>query len=140
MFRRPLRSTRTDTFFPYTTLFRSGLLPAVLRRGRGEGCADLAVQRALRPAAASGVPEARHLARHPPKARPRADNNRVVAHHPIRVAAPRMRRTGFEARGFYDRLRASFCDAAAIDLPYPGPRAFSDGVGHTLTMTQLGTA
>src|SRR3546814_11365284 len=26
MFRRPPRSTRTDTLFPYTTLFRSGLL------------------------------------------------------------------------------------------------------------------
>src|SRR3546814_16392871 len=25
MIRRPLRSTRTDTLFPYTTLFRSGL-------------------------------------------------------------------------------------------------------------------
>src|SRR3546814_9565620 len=28
MSRRPPRSTRTDTLFPYTTLFRSGLLPA----------------------------------------------------------------------------------------------------------------
>src|SRR3546814_20072597 len=34
--RRPPRSTRTDTLFPYTTLFRS------LRRGVG-GLADLAV-------------------------------------------------------------------------------------------------
>src|SRR3546814_3419098 len=31
MIRRPPRSTRTDTLFPYTTLFRSGLV----RRGRG---------------------------------------------------------------------------------------------------------
>src|SRR3546814_2457316 len=30
MIRRPPRSTRTDTLFPYTTLFRSG---------RGQGCA-----------------------------------------------------------------------------------------------------
>src|SRR3546814_6177246 len=28
MIRRPPRSTRTDTLFPYTTLFRSALLPA----------------------------------------------------------------------------------------------------------------
>src|SRR3546814_12403798 len=28
MIRRPPRSTRTDTLFPYTTLFRSQLLPA----------------------------------------------------------------------------------------------------------------
>src|SRR3546814_16219674 len=32
MIRRPPRSTRTDTLFPYTTLFRSG--PEAERRGR----------------------------------------------------------------------------------------------------------
>src|SRR3546814_3053172 len=43
MFRRPPRSTRTDTLFPSTTLFRSANrehpLPAspCLRRGRGRG-------------------------------------------------------------------------------------------------------
>src|SRR3546814_7355449 len=37
MIRRPPRSTRTDTLFPYTTLFRSGLRRrARKRRGRGE--------------------------------------------------------------------------------------------------------
>src|SRR3546814_4005074 len=38
MLRRPPRSTRTDTLFPYTTLFRSPRLPADDRRellGRG---------------------------------------------------------------------------------------------------------
>src|SRR3546814_18335294 len=30
MIRRPPRSTRTDTLFPYTTLFRSVLVPALL--------------------------------------------------------------------------------------------------------------
>src|SRR3546814_8040097 len=35
MIRRPPRSTRTDTLFPYTTLFRSAPLPARrLRPGR----------------------------------------------------------------------------------------------------------
>src|SRR3546814_5991103 len=35
MIRRPPRSTRTDTLFPYTTLFRSGRVPpAPRRRGR----------------------------------------------------------------------------------------------------------
>src|SRR3546814_1426159 len=33
MIRRPPRSTRTDTLFPYTTLFRSSLAPAPRRRG-----------------------------------------------------------------------------------------------------------
>src|SRR3546814_7336647 len=42
MIRRPPRSTRTDTLFPYTTLFRSAL------RGRGRGCAQ---RRARAPAA-----------------------------------------------------------------------------------------
>src|SRR3546814_1879252 len=36
MIRRPPRSTRTDTLFPYTTLFRSTLTPTPLPlRGRG---------------------------------------------------------------------------------------------------------
>src|SRR3546814_12627467 len=34
MIRRPPRSTRTDTLFPYTTLFRSiAVVPTILRRG-----------------------------------------------------------------------------------------------------------
>src|SRR3546814_5748436 len=33
MIRRPPRSTRTDTLFPYTTLFRSVYAPARLHRG-----------------------------------------------------------------------------------------------------------
>src|SRR3546814_20939261 len=35
MLRRPPRSTRTDTFFPYTTLFRSSARPRGPRRRRG---------------------------------------------------------------------------------------------------------
>src|SRR3546814_19411855 len=34
MIRRPPRSTRTDTLFPYTTLFRSVLADRVMRTGR----------------------------------------------------------------------------------------------------------
>src|SRR3546814_20012800 len=36
MTRRPPRSTRTDTLFPYTTLFRSAQSPASLRRILGK--------------------------------------------------------------------------------------------------------
>src|SRR3546814_7528827 len=32
MIRRPPRSTRTDTLFPYTTLFRSAVVPLTFRR------------------------------------------------------------------------------------------------------------
>src|SRR3546814_19806599 len=35
MIRRPPRSTRTDTLFPYTTLFRSGRMAAQDRQRRG---------------------------------------------------------------------------------------------------------
>src|SRR3546814_18629574 len=41
MIRRPPRSTRTDTLFPYTTLFRS-------RRAEGAGAADRAARKAAR--------------------------------------------------------------------------------------------
>src|SRR3546814_16101935 len=34
MIRRPPRSTRTDTLFPYTTLFRSGHIPKGPHNGR----------------------------------------------------------------------------------------------------------
>src|SRR3546814_12444394 len=37
MIRRPPRSTRTDTLFPYTTLFRSADSPAVLAHGMTDG-------------------------------------------------------------------------------------------------------
>src|SRR3546814_4083416 len=50
MIRRPPRSTRTDTLFPYTTLFRSVLVPR--RRRSGLGPDD-------RPAGRLGKPEAR---------------------------------------------------------------------------------
>src|SRR3546814_10307706 len=36
MIRRPPRSTRTDTLFPYTTLFRSHLIPLMVAAGAAE--------------------------------------------------------------------------------------------------------
>src|SRR3546814_2402171 len=39
MIRRPPRSTRTDTLFPYTTLFRSGSRPSIrASRRSSRGC------------------------------------------------------------------------------------------------------
>src|SRR3546814_7765071 len=46
MIRRPPRSTRTDTLFPYTTLFRSRHAP---------GVADLADPRTARPGSGSAL-------------------------------------------------------------------------------------
>src|SRR3546814_20295764 len=48
MIRRPPRSTRTDTLFPYTTLFRSSRPPADQRRQQSE-YSDAADQRAIEP-------------------------------------------------------------------------------------------
>src|SRR3546814_9645682 len=52
MIRRPPRSTRTDTLFPYTTLFRSGRFLAVV------DLADGAMRRQL------GAPDGRHFYGH----------------------------------------------------------------------------
>src|SRR3546814_10261487 len=40
MIRRPPRSTRTDTLFPYTTLFRSGVEEARMRVQAGQHAVD----------------------------------------------------------------------------------------------------
>src|SRR3546814_8426650 len=55
MIRRPPRSTRTDTLFPYTTLFRSESLECV---------AATALQEAIRPCARSAAITASSAARH----------------------------------------------------------------------------
>src|SRR3546814_10384615 len=47
MIRRPPRSTRTDTLFPYTTLFRSAVAarrPVERRRARRNACAAAAAE------------------------------------------------------------------------------------------------
>src|SRR3546814_13259943 len=41
MMRRPRRSTRTDTLFPYTTLFRSHGAVELVGTGEGEGGVEL---------------------------------------------------------------------------------------------------
>src|SRR3546814_3716461 len=61
MIRRSPRSTRTDTLFPYTTLFRSGQSRAPLRRNQ-DGPAGLCGRRQRLPhralrSAAAGVPD-----------------------------------------------------------------------------------
>src|SRR3546814_19723589 len=53
MIRRPPRSTRTDTLFPYTTLFRSVLTDTLLRTDALSGATthllELEIARALKP-------------------------------------------------------------------------------------------
>src|SRR3546814_14779001 len=69
MIRRPPRSTRTDTLFPYTTLFRSGLWSPCQGHGVARAVADPVVERqgnhrrAVRPAqvVAEGLAEIDHV-------------------------------------------------------------------------------
>src|SRR3546814_9415099 len=73
MIRRPPRSTRTDTLFPYTTLFRSKC-PMASRCGRSASPA-----RANRRAANISSPAPRR-AKSPPRRRPRAARARSEEH------------------------------------------------------------
>src|SRR3546814_6331967 len=58
MIRRPPRSTRTDTLFPYTTLFRS---PAGRTRMRGPGTPTTATTRDKSPATLRAVRSEEHM-------------------------------------------------------------------------------
>src|SRR3546814_12736275 len=70
MIRRPPRSTRTDTLFPYTTLFRSGAATpgdhALSQRadGRGIGAARRPQQSALHPGPHEQLPRPGDPLRH----------------------------------------------------------------------------
>src|SRR3546814_2402134 len=72
MIRRPPRSTRTDTLFPYTTLFRSHHGPRRVGR-RTRSRTRPALDRGPRPAT-----PARHPAHHPERAPVRAHRRRPV--------------------------------------------------------------
>src|SRR3546814_5676120 len=65
MIRRPPRSTRTDTLFPYTTLFRSGRSQRAARRGL-RGVLDLLAER--------GAPVRRQV-RRPQRLEPRSEEH-----------------------------------------------------------------
>src|SRR3546814_18512375 len=72
MIRRPPRSKRTDTLFPYTTLFRSGLSMLVERAG-------FAVDAALR----FGGPGAQQRMPQQPRLQPVAEALRCRQFHPL---------------------------------------------------------
>src|SRR3546814_10891113 len=97
MLRRPPRSTRTDTLFPYTTLFRSAQAPALPPGGAGGGPA---VRRG-----APGVDAGAGAVLHGPGAgrSDRAQRLALAAHHPARYLQQRdedhlLRRPGGERR------------------------------------------
>src|SRR3546814_11636690 len=81
MRRRPPRSTRTDTLFPYTTLFRSEPGRARLRpRSAARGASHTVVRKRARPDAqrpAAGL----RVSEHGPDLRPAPADRRVVRAH-----------------------------------------------------------
>src|SRR3546814_822391 len=85
MIRRPPRSTRTDTLFPYTTLFRSPLLrrPAEEARRRSArsaaGCSE-GCQMTREARTAAGPPKGR-----PPKGRSSKEGPRIAVLSPRRI-------------------------------------------------------
>src|SRR3546814_11020498 len=77
MIRRPPRSTRTDTLFPYTTIFRSEeILPAAHQRRRARRRAALGGRRAAQPQRPDRVRAARIAAQGRPPAEERRPRNR----------------------------------------------------------------
>src|SRR3546814_1518109 len=99
MLRRPPRYTRTDTLFPYTTLFRS--LRARLRRAAPAAAAATAGRRTPRPAHADRPVRHRRRAGH------RLD---AVAHHPRRARArpPAARRSEEHTSELQSLMRISY--------------------------------
>src|SRR3546814_13293267 len=84
--RRPPRSTRTDTLFPYTTPFRSRLVRA--RRAAGSAAADLAADhRRLRSAGAARRAGDVHPAAPVPRRRGRVPRRGRRAHRALAVSA-----------------------------------------------------
>src|SRR3546814_1656405 len=75
MIRRPPRSTRTDTLFPYTTLFRSYCPPLEFRRVREpRRCGHFARQKLLRRTKTRYASFDVGRTRRSPRAAPAADN------------------------------------------------------------------
>src|SRR3546814_951052 len=101
MIQRPPRATRTDTLFPYTTLFRSVLAVPAHRHaamGRARACA--------RAARTVGQHVARRLARPDERRKPGVAGN-VLRHHSGAFA-------DVLARAGADRIRRQHLDPVAV--------------------------
>jgi hypothetical protein len=110
---------------------QGGLLAAVLGGGRGEGPADLAVQRAARPQAAGLVEERRHLRGHAAKARAGADDDRVVVGQLV-DGGDRGFLVELEVGALATSRRHGFRHALDVDGRAGFAGAFGHGLGHRL--------
>jgi len=111
-----------------------GFLAAMLGRGRGEGTANLAVQRAFHPQATSLIEEIRHLRCHPAKARAGADDDGVVIGE-VFDFGDRRRLIEPVVRCFRDFFRHQLGHAFDVDGRAGFAGAFGDGVRHGLDVT-----
>src|SRR3546814_1238535 len=123
MIRRPPGSTRTDTLFPYTTLFRSGARGQRLRpRLRNRRLVQPARPR-VRPEFALGAGALSHRAAAPPllweRLQPRAFSRTIAASMPregtARIASPRL---SCELAGWRRKLAAEAAPARS-NLSFP---------------------
>src|SRR3546814_15641966 len=97
MIRRPPRSTRTDTLFPYTTLFRSSALCRVeFRRDLG-----ISIQRLL--LGEQARPRAQHIA--PELRLPFIDPQQIVLHRGTEIGRPQQVRAAEDRKS--TRLNSS---------------------------------
>src|SRR3546814_15546386 len=115
MIRRPPRSTRTDTLFPYTTLFR-----ARLRRDIGDGVDQVAVLRVLRRILDRLVDRARHEVA--PDPRRHAAARRAAGQGAVVVIADPHRRHQPARIADADRIHADL-RRATLAAGYGGPRS-----------------
>ncbi len=113
------------------------LLPAMLGRGRREGAADLAVERASHPQPASLVEEGRHLRRHATEARRCADNDGVVVRQLV-DAGQRRGLVELEVRRLGGCLGRGFGNTLEVDAGAGRARALGDGGGHRLDVAVAG--
>src|SRR3546814_4922572 len=114
MIRRPPRSTRTDTLFPYTTLFRSVHLPP----GRGAACtlphADFHAVHACRARRLDGRPA--RPAGQPPRLKTGTRSRSGRGRRPVRHCAPPAQ----AARPARDLTARSLSPCAGRRSPRPG--------------------
>src|SRR3546814_13091304 len=100
MIRRPPRSTRTDTLFPYTTLFRQG---AGLRRGRARRGRRGRFRRGFRALPARSGARTRRTAGESHRSAPSPRTN-GQAPSPLRRRAPTDRKSVVLGKRVYARL------------------------------------